>query len=363
MSEIKSNIAKWKIEEADKPWVLGVHTLVPYLMKSPEVYEKTVLKDSKGQLPPYCVAMGDSRRVRATACLFDKGTGVVINDLMIKNKKNPGRVAVAVGLYHGTPIVAFEHQMGSSGAEINVKEIIAKEQMTNTFKMGKVLFEADAKYVIRVGSAAGINASKEEKMTPPELKAYDVVVASHQVGISCADYSALSGSISSFDRSDAQKVKNRLIAMGYKMDSGRPVKNTDENLSKSLLAIVNEKLSFHNSSRENNSIKLGKAYSLGNVSKDSLYAETEEEAFLTLRKTLNVGSSEMEYATITRIAAHQTLLGDPVKTSMAACILGTLPGDSFAEIDKSVSSLVTMSALLGALETLHKVSKAHMTTQ
>jgi len=39
--------------------------------------------------------------------------------------------------------------------------------------------------------------------------------------------------------------------------------------------------------------------------------------------------------------------------------LGTIPGDSFADLDKSVSSMVTKSALIGSLEALHEVSLAH----
>mmetsp|Transcript_11841 Transcript_11841/g.21633 ORF Transcript_11841/g.21633 Transcript_11841/m.21633 type:complete len:355 (+) Transcript_11841:110-1174(+) len=348
--------------DSKKPWVLGVHTLMPYVQKNDAVIQKTILRENKGMLPPYVIAMGDTRRVRATASLLDEGSAVVLNDLMLEHGDNPGRVCVAVGTYKGTPVAMFEHQMGSSGAEIIVKEVIADGIMTNKFSLGNKVFNSDAKYMIRVGSAAGINCNDEGKkeLRQPVVEAYDCVVANKQVGISCADYSALCGSLNAFERGDAGQVKTALKSMGYKFQDNWPVLETDKTLTSILSEKISEQVEIQNDKKTEKDVKLGKVYSLGNVSKDSLYAETEEEAFMSLRRNLDVGCSEMEFATISRVGANKTALGDPVRTAMAACILGSIPGDSFAEIDKSVANLVTRSALVGALETLHKVSLSHI---
>ena len=44
--------------------------------------------------------------------------------------------AVVTTFVSGTPVAMFEHQMGSSGAEIIVKEVIADGIMTNKFSLG-----------------------------------------------------------------------------------------------------------------------------------------------------------------------------------------------------------------------------------
>jgi len=339
--------------------------LMPYLQKAPQLYQKTILKDSDGKIPPYCVCMGDHRRVKALTKLFDEGSASILSNLMMENGANPGRVCVAVGTYKGTPIVAFEHQMGSSGAEILIREMISNTVMTNEFKLGATTFKADAKYLIRIGSAAGINCYQTadgKALKSPQIEAYDVIVASHQVGISCADYSALTGSLNALIRSkeETEKVGKMLSDMGYEMKKGWPVLPLDKSVMDLLKSNIETQLKERNQRfRSTEDVKLGSVYALGNVSKDSLYAETEEEAFTDLRAKLDVGCSEMEFGTISRCGAHKTLLGDKVKTGMAACVLGSIPGDSFAEIDKTVSGMVTDSALVGALETLHAIAEGH----
>ena len=62
----------------------------------------TILRSSGGKLPPYCVAMGDARRVRTAAALLDKGSASILNDVATKFGSDPGRVVVAVGRYKGT---------------------------------------------------------------------------------------------------------------------------------------------------------------------------------------------------------------------------------------------------------------------
>eukprot|EP00466_Bigelowiella_natans_P009807 jgi/Bigna1/76482/fgenesh1_pg.41_\ len=320
-------------DEDKETWVLGVHTLMPYLQKKPEAYKGTILEDSKG-----------------------------------------------------TPIVAFAHQMGSPAAPIIVREMVSNKIMTNEFKLGETVFNSDAKYVFRVGSAAGINCyngpeeEKKQDISPCLGSLLSIVCARLGRDLVCGLF--CNDSINSLSLSHVEEVKEKLKKMGYIFQNGWPVLRTDANTVKLLRSSIEAKLNAFNASRGEGQLKAGKVVCLGNVSKDSLYAETAEKAFVELRRTLDTGCSEMEFATITRVGAHKTMLGDRVKTAMSACILGSIPGDSFAELDKSVISLqlglccysyslyvfwwcvlkcskVTESALVGTLETLHEISKSH----
>ena len=94
---------------------------------------------------------------------------------------------------------------------------------------------------------------------------------------------------------------------------------------------------------------------VGNSSKDSLYAELHEEVFTDMRAQDGVGSSEMEFGTVVRLAQQKTQGGDPVKAAMLAVVLGTIPGNSFADEGAS-KTVAERAALIGALEALHRVS-------
>merc|ERR1719150_485010 len=91
---------------------LGIHTCIPKLLQQPNIFLDTILRSNR-RLPPYSICMGDKRRVRFGASLFDSGTATIFEHTMLSNGQDCGRVEIATGLYKGTPIVLFEHQMGT----------------------------------------------------------------------------------------------------------------------------------------------------------------------------------------------------------------------------------------------------------
>lgn len=268
------------------------------------------------RLPPYMIVVGDRRRVESIAAILDEST--LLHEEMRASGKNIGRVNMAVGTWKGTPIVVMEHQMGCSATEINVREALSREQMDTCFTHGSVTVHAPAKYVIRVGSAAGVN-------TPDvaSISGFDLVVASHQVGVSGSDIQALTGQLNLFDGATLDSAKRKLEALGYRFEQGWPCIDLDPALT-SLLA-ANARLHAAASSAAGLSVHIH-----GNVSKDSLYAEAHEEHFVRLRADMGVGSSEMEMSALCRLAAEQTRdRHDPVVVGLVVTVLGLIPGSSF----------------------------------
>jgi uridine phosphorylase len=84
----------------------------------------------------------------------------------------------------------------------------------------------------------------------------------------------------------------------------------------------------------------------GNVTKDSLYAELSADVFLDLCRVQNCRTTEMELSTIAVAAReHRANFG------MISAIVGTLPGSSFAN-DEKTRLLAEKRALLVGLESL-----------
>lgn len=325
---------------------LGVHTLVPRLLNAPNVFLNTILKGNGGRLPPYSICMGDKRRVRFAANFLDSGTVTVFEHTMLSNGENCGRVEMAAGLYKGTPIVLFEHQMGCPPVEITMKEILSDECMAQTFDIDDHTFVSDAKYIIRVGSCAGIN----HPTTPSNetVNLYDIIVASHQVGVSSTDVQCMTGNLNPCDPEYASGTRQILEKYGYTFDKHWPIVEVDPNFSNILVQAARRLISTK-----------GNVHLAGNVSKDSLYAEATEEAFTDMRKHQNVASSEMEFSTIMKVCRELTMeKGISCHGAMILVAVGVLPGESFGN-DHVKENERTKVALLSAMEALHSISEIH----
>jgi len=152
----------------------GIHTAVPGLLSkaadgsSPaaaEIVQKTPLKATK-KLPPFVVLVGDRRRVDFVCEFLENAC--VLTDEMASKGLNRGRCQVAVGLFKGTPVVVCETQMGGPATEIIVRELLSSQVMGQQFEYEGRLLKADAKYVIRVGSCAGLNDPDNKETRPIE---------------------------------------------------------------------------------------------------------------------------------------------------------------------------------------------------
>lgn len=97
------------------------------------------------------------------------------------------------------------------------------------------------------------------------------------------------------------------------------------------------------------------------MSKDSLYSEEAPKTFTDLRKYGDVGTSDMEAATIIRTTKQMTYeFGNRIKVGFCSIILGTLSpdgdGNSFTTFDRSLCSEVQWKS---ALDALHEISQKH----
>eukprot|EP00002_Diphylleia_rotans_P005893 TRINITY_DN1510_c0_g3_i1.p1 TRINITY_DN1510_c0_g3~~TRINITY_DN1510_c0_g3_i1.p1 ORF type:complete len:351 (-),score=94.58 TRINITY_DN1510_c0_g3_i1:64-1116(-) len=332
----------------------GRHTLVPYMIEAaetthPTLLKGTILEHSKGRLPPYLIVFGDRRRVKEAAKRLDRETH--LPTLMEENGLNIGRIDMAVGLYKGTPVVLMESQMGGPATEINVREVVSSDCMTTSFQIDEdVTFKSDAKYVIRVGSCAGLNLSTSPDAPEHEsrtfLRNFDLIITTHQIGITGADVQSLSGLLSFSPESVKSSMEVMRSTLGY---SETPDKaylriDTDAKIIRALNE-AGESLSHVH-------------HNLGNISKDSLYAESQEHEFIAFRREYDIGSSEMEFSTLLRLCRQKTVAGDPTFAGMVCAVLGLIPGGNF-ENDNPLKKKAEVDALLSGLEALHILSSTH----
>ena len=333
--------------------VLGEHTCIPSLTRANEkIQAQCNLLNTKGKLPPYLIVVGDRRRVLFAAKYLDNC--VLIHDIMKENGLNNGRVNIALGTYKGVPIAIAETQMGCSAVEINVKELTSNICMTKNFNN----FHADSKYVIRVGSCAGINPSVEQTTDNNKvIKGFDIVICNKQVGISGADYQALSGKLNFFDKDALDTIKTKLKKLNYTFKDNLPYISLDNTL-------VNIMKSQAINLVENNTKLDNNIFTLGNISKDSLYAETNEEEFTHYRDNYSVGSSEMEMAMLCRLAQEKNIYvnNDSMTVGMVCMVLGCIPGISFYH-DPPKEKLSQELCIKIALESLYTVAMKHQTIQ
>jgi len=326
---------------------LGVHTLVPRLLSAPDIFLNTILRSNSGRLPPYSICMGDKRRVRFGAKLFDSGTATVFERVMLSNGQDCGRVEIATGLYKGTPIVLFEHQMGCPAVEIIMRELLSDECMTQKFILADHVFLSDAKYIIRVGTCAGINHAT----TPSDetIDIYDILVASHQAGVSSTDVQSMSGNLNPCDPQYASTSRKILEKYGYKFDENHwPIREVEQKISNMLVQEARKNIGAD-----------GNVHLTGNVSKDSLYSESTEEMFTNMRKEQNVGSTEMEFSTIMKVCRQLSVeKGISCRAAMILVAVGVLPGSSFGS-DHIKGSQRTKAAMMAAMEVFHSISQGH----
>jgi len=314
------------------------------------------------KLPPYVICTGNGERVRNVIKYLDEA--VLLTNVMRSFHMNPYRIEIAVGLYKGTPITIFEHQIGAGSTEIYLKELLSNACMTNVYKVESTqqCFTSDSKYLIRLGTSLGINSSIPNDTA---LSVGDISVSTHQIGISSTDFQAMTSNLNIFDAAKSIKQAEKILQeIGYTMTEFVNEKGQKERwpvvaFDKELHGVLSERVKVNYDGN-------GKGYkcvsNLGNVSKDSLYSEEAPDTFLRLRKYCAVGSSDMEAATIMRTTKQMMKDYDnKIKVAFAAIVLGVLSpdgsGDSFVEFDRTLCSEVQW---LSALDALHEVSQKHI---
>ena len=173
------------------------------------------------------IATGNGERVRDALKYLDEG--VLLRDVMRALHLNPYRIEIAVGLYKGTPIMIFEHQIGSGSTEIYLKELLSNECMTNIYKVSSSdqCFTSDSKYLIRLGTSLGINNTSSDAESV-KLSPGDIAVSTHQVGVSSTDFQAITSNLNIFNaNSSLDRAADLLTKIGYEMkEIGGNVKET-----------------------------------------------------------------------------------------------------------------------------------------
>ena len=341
------------------PEVLGEHTVLGTWLRNPSLWKGTILEGTDGRLPPYIIVVGSRTRVIAIGRLLDSVS--YLHDLAADANLNSGRVNVAVGAYKGTPIAIVETGMGCSSAEIISKEVLAEQYSSLSISTPSGSFSADSKYMIRVGSCAGINCEGDKEVINP----FDVIVATHQVGVSGADIQVFTGQVDFFAEGTKEKCMSEMKKFGWQITkSGLPRCSTDSVISEALTKhakAVLEKREKEEREKEDGKEKEsgnGAVHSLGNFSKDSLYLESAPEDFMKLRETEDVGSSEMELCTLMRVGQEYVRGGLPVRIGMICFSLGTIPGAGF-HFDEKKESVARDTSAVAALEALHSISQGH----
>jgi hypothetical protein len=108
--------------------------------------------------------------------------------------------------------------------EINVRELLSSVCMTNTFSVSEqkeaTTYKADCKYVIRVGSCAGINLEEGDQEGSVVIGGFDLIVCDRQVGLSGTDVQALSGELNFFNPQMFIKAKQEMRNLGYEIIQG-----------------------------------------------------------------------------------------------------------------------------------------------
>ena len=280
--------------------------------------------------------------------------GVLLSEFGI-----PRRVEIAVGLYKGTPIVVFEHQIGPSPVEIYCRELLSDQLMTNCFAVNNRFFESDAKYIVRLGTSLGINHKKKNE-NAVHLNIGDINVCNKQIGISSVDFQAITSNLNplSYHTLDVNKTIAVLNKYGYETQIDQnneiwPVIEFDADLRAQLIECTQSNLKKMKNANAN------KVVSLNNVSKDSLYAEDGEDAFYELRRVHNVGTSEMESGTILRVSKlMEQKYKNRIKVGATYLCVGVIPGASFASIQnkKDLDDIHWISTL----DALHQISQKHI---
>lgn len=331
---------------------LGRHTAISHL---PDLDWKKLplLGENRCQLPPYIIAVGDRRRVRDAADILRLSNACLVDEEAGKMRKGAeGRVSMLVGHYDykglAVPLAVVETQMGVSALQINLLEILAHTSVLKYSAGGRVFSSHLQANVIRAGTAGGIN---DPSNLNESVMVGDIVNATFSAGHS----GALMQSIGGLNFLHAQNLINfsiRWMAYGYDFLSGGdyPFGKSDPRLVEAI-SLSGKELGV-------------RVVEGGNFTKDSLYAESNEKSFISLRKKYGIMSTEMEQMGILALAGKFRETSIRIASGLVSGLVGVLPGASFAGSDdekvraaKVESDILVVSAhALGklALDNLEK---------
>ena len=323
---------------------LGRHTTLSYLALQPRVWRRIpYLRDNDGRAPPIILAVGDRRRVHAisrrlaNSVLLPESTArsscrqVREEDLPLTVEF--GRVAMAIGTFSSIPVLVVETQMGSPATQIILNEVLSDELTSIDYDVGKTRIHLPHKVVIRIGTAGAINCYGMEV-----ISVGNVVNATHSIGVTGAIIQTLTR-LDFWRDGVLDGLANKWTSLGSAFTitrAGHPRVECSRDVVEAVDA-AGERL-------------LGSVYHKGgNVTKDSLYAELDADAFLDLCRTENCRTTEMELSAIA-VAAQE----NAANFGMISGVVGVLPDAPFAESEKA-KGIAEQRSLRVAMEAVKRL--------
>ena len=335
---------------SDASHYLGRHSTLSYLIDEPRVWTRVpYLRENEGRAPPLILAVGDRRRVYTIARRLAKPillpeTAARLFRRRVSQKDltsvpELGRVAMAIGLVSPSiPVLVVETQMGAPATQIIMNEVLSDELTNTRYRVGNRRITLPYKIVIRVGTAGGINCDRK-----PKIELGDIVNATHTIGATGAVIQSLAR-LDFWNAEALEQFRKRWMELGSEFtitSEGHPRVECSMDVVEAL----------DNAGRR---IAAEAYHRGGNMTKDSLYAELNEEVFLDLCRRNDCRSTEMELSAIALSARK-----NDAHFGMISAIVALVPGASFAE-SKKVKILAEQRSLRTALEAMkHLASPNH----
>lgn len=321
---------------------LGIHTVLGHMNKP---------------IPPFIIAVGDRRRVWKAGKILKLKNYLLLDEYARKKSEDEaGRVAVGIGIFEkdnfSLPLCIFETQMGCSATQINLREALYYASLTQSknnffYEYDGKTIRSDGIYVVRVGTAAGVNSYDPRK---EEIEIGDIAIATSSFGCIGAVIQStlkkihfLSDIRKSFREMPLEMRAAKILSLSKDSEC------IETFCSPSLVSAIKQAAST-----------IASRYSVGpNFSKDSLYAELGEEGFVALRDRYGVISTEMEQVVINVLAGEFRQSGVNVQSGLVSAIIGAIPGKSFpeTEIEKQAANLAEHNSMIIAALALHSIAK------
>ncbi|MBU1918510.1 hypothetical protein KKF63_10335 [bacterium] len=295
---------------------LGNHTTISYL--KPEQWQHIpYLKDNNGALPPFVIAVGDGRRLNLACDALKLKDVVMLHEEGEKHcgPKGRSRVESLIGSYEynnkKVPIMMVETQMGMPATEINLRETIS--HCAQQYNLQDATFETDAVYVIRVGTAGGLNDPSSDSY---DLQIGDIVNVTFSIGWAGTLIESLAG-LNYASQEVMNTFREAWIQSGYSFtnDNEYPSGKSSPTIIQAI-----------NTAAQDMKINVIEG---GNFSKDSFYAEIDENLFINLRKKYDVMSTEMEQMALLKLVIDFKKMGITLNTGLVSGIIGVVPGWTF----------------------------------
>jgi hypothetical protein len=246
-----------------------------------------------------------------------------------------GRVNLAVGVYEyrgkPLPLTILETQMGCSAQDINAWEALVNSR-EDGYLLGGHEVPGHGLITIRAGTCGGIIIpdGKGGQLEEPFVNIGDVVNAEYSFADGATVRQRM-GAWSSMNIQDLDRFRDSWGAQTATHVEGKAAGELDARFTR------DRQWPVVHSSKEvvralgESSRDLGlTCHEGGNLTKESLYLESDEERVKDLRRKYGALSTEMEHFGLAHLTDELTRAGIPASNGLISTVVGTVPGGSFA---------------------------------